>query len=989
MSIVTESKAKELEKRLKLPGLADWLGAALARAADRDIAAPLAADLLAAAADGDRDGLAAAYRRQPAELARILTTLCGAAPFLVAFLTRYPDWLFALLADDLANERSAAAFQSRMTAALGAVPAAEHAAGLRRFKYYELARITVRALSPDLVPPGRYGEILAELSHLADALLASGLAAAAARLESSSGPPRWRGPNGETVTLAFTVLGLGKLGSEELNYSSDVDLIYVFESPSTNAQGELTGGPGGQAPVEYFTRLGQEFGRIVGESTRDGFLYRVDLDLRPEGTQGPLVVSSRALTSYYELWAATWEKAAFMKARPVAGDIDLGWRIIRATDPMIYRSAMDFAGVDAIRAMKDKIEQAKGRTGGVFSVKIGAGGIRDVEFVAQALQLLQGGRIPEVRSRSTQRALLSLEQVGVLPEPEMRDLLAAYHFLRRTENCIQMEAERQTHRLPAERKGLERLARAMDFFDGDVVAAFERALEAHRQRIREIFASLFHEGGRDRVLALFERSAPQLLTNPATRSMIEHLAESFAREIDQSADPERAMNNLDRFIRGVGGRRFYYELLLDRPELVPRLASLFAASEYFSTYFATHPPLIEPIFSDPNVLLLTRADLADDLAKIRESLAREGMRDPVELELDALRLFHNRALINVGLLDLAQKITPAAAERSLTDIAEVCVEASLRFAQSEMRRRGGRLATAARDGEFLVVGMGKLASREITYGSDLDVIFLYDVPGADEEAMAQAQEYFVRLAQRLIFALRTRTPEGVCYEIDARLRPSGRQGTLVSSLASFERYHAASAQVWERQALLRARPVAGDERLARTFDDLRRRILRRPLPPNVGEEIHRIRLRTESELAHETISRHDFKTGRGGLHDIESIVQYLQLRHGAAHEELFAVGTIADHLDRLEHLGLLAADDARALREGWEFLQLLSSRLRIVQNRSISDLDEERGDLDALARQLDYPPSQRAGGPRRALLDDYRRRTGAIRAVYLKVLDVE
>ena len=986
---MTDSNLKQLETRLRLTGLADWLGTALARAANQAIAAPLAADLLEAATKSDRARLAQAYHEQPAALARVLTTLCGAAPFLVAFLTRRPDRLFALLDDDLTAERTLEKFRQRLGEALAPVPAPEQAEVLRRFKYYELARITVRELSPDLVPPDRFGEILAELSHLADALLAGGLAVAAGRLESSCGPPRWLGPNGETVTLGFSVLGLGKLGSEELNYSSDVDLIYVFESPPGGGATKLTAGPGGLSPVEYFTRLGQEFGRVVGESTRDSFLYRIDLDLRPEGNQGPLVVSSEALINYYELWAATWEKAAFMKARPVAGDISLGWRIIRATDPMIYRSAMDFAGVDAIKAMKEKIEHAKGRTGGAFNVKIGSGGIRDVEFVAQALQLLHGGRIPEVRVRSTQRALMSLAQVGVLPEPQMKDLLAAYHFLRRTENRIQMEAERQTHRLPTDLAGLTRLARAMGFLNDDGVAAFEQALEGHRQRIRQIFTALFHEGARDRIVALFERSVPQLVANAATRPMIEHLAESFAREVDASSDPERAMNNLDRFIRGVGGRRFYYELLLDRPELVPRLSALFAASEYFSAYFATHPRLVEPIFSDPNVLLLSRHELFEDLDKIRADLAREERRDPIELDLDALRLFHNRALINVGLLDLAQKITPTEAERSLTDIAEVCVETSLGFARAEMRALHGRFAEVIRGGEFLVVGMGKLASREITYGSDLDVIFLYDVPGAADETLAPAQEYFVRLAQRLIFALRTRTPEGVCYEIDARLRPSGRQGTLVTSLASFERYHATSAQVWERQALLRARPVAGDVRLARSFDDLRRQILRRRLPPNVGEEIHRIRLRTESEVAHETISRHDFKTGRGGLHDIESVVQFLQLRHGATHEELFAVDGIAGHLDRLERLGLLAVEDARTLREGWKFLQLLSSRLRIVQNRSISDLDEERGDLDALARQLGYPPSQRAGGARRALLDDYRRHTTAIRAAYLEVLGVE
>jgi glutamate-ammonia-ligase adenylyltransferase len=415
------------------------------------------------------------------------------------------------------------------------------------------------------------------------------------------------------------------------------------------------------------------------------------------------------------------------------------------------------------------------------------------------------------------------------------------------------------------------------------------------------------------------------------------------------------------------------------------LAALFTASEYFSGYLATHPRLVEPIFSDPNVLLLSRQELRESLAEIRRNLAQEGARDEAELELDSLRLFHNRELLNVGLLDLAGKITLSEAETALTETAEVCVGAGLELARREMQRRA---QPAAKEGEFLVVGMGKLGSRELTYGSDLDVIFLYDVEGGDEVEVMEAQEHFVRLAQKFIWTQRTRTGEGVCYDIDARLRPSGSQGMLVTSLGSFEHYHAKNAEVWERQALLRARPIAGSDRLGSAFEALRLEILRRPLSGNVGAEIHRIRLRVESELAQETKQRHDFKTGYGGLNDVESVVQFLQLLHGAEHEELLVVESVAAQIPRLEKLGLLGAKDAKTLLDGWQFLRLLSSRLRIVENRSISDLDEERGDLDSLAQRLGYTSPQRAGGARRGLLADYRRFTGSIREVYSKVLGV-
>jgi glutamate-ammonia-ligase adenylyltransferase len=470
------------------------------------------------------------------------------------------------------------------------------------------------------------------------------------------------------------------------------------------------------------------------------------------------------------------------------------------------------------------------------------------------------------------------------------------------------------------------------------------------------------------------------------RTMMATLAEQLAREIDASPAPELAMNNLDRFVEGLGARQFYYELLLDRPELVPRLAALFASSRFLSAYLASHPRLIEPVFENPERLLLSREELRDDLAAIRAEIGREEESD-FQKELNALRLFHHRQILNVGLLDLGEHVTRAEAEGALTEVAEVTLESALGLARGEQQRV--RPAPESVGGAaFLVVGMGKLASRELGYGSDLDLIFLYDVPGPDPAGVAEAQDHFARLTQRLISVLQTPTGEGTCYEIDPRLRPSGRQGSLVTSLASLRRYHERDAQVWERQVLLRARAVAGDAKLAGAFEAARRRILRRPLPEGAAEEIHRIRLRMEAELAEETRERRDLKTGRGGLLDVENAVQYLQLRHGCENDALFDVARVEEQIDRLEKLDLLSAEHAGALGEGWHFLQRLASRLRIVENRSMSELDAERGDLDGLALRLGYPGGGREAGPRRALLRDYARHTEAIRRAYLEILDV-
>ncbi len=949
---------QSLEKRHRLRGFAETLEPSLTRSPDTEQALRGIADLLAGTNAKD---LSAAWKANPAQVCRILATVCGGAPFLISHLLHHPEWLARLAAEDLGNERSSEAYRARLAQLTDGVDKrADITRILREFKYYELTRITVRDLSSDLVPLDSSGEVLAELSHLADALLARAYEYSQARFDADDDGSH------------FAVIGMGKLGSEELNYSSDVDLVYVCGDESNDDPGA----------TPNLQKVARSLGEIVRRKTENGFLYRIDLDLRPEGASGPLVVSASALADYYERWAETWEKAALMKARPVAGDLAFGWRVIRSMDPIIYRSSMDLEGVEAIRAMKDKIERAKGREGKTFNVKIGRGGIRDIEFISQALQMMYGGKQPQVRQRSTQAALQALVETGALDQDAGDELLEAYRFLRRIENRIQMENERQLYHLPTSTAGRQRLARAMASFEDGNPDKFDEDLTAHRDRVRRIFSRLFDKDEGERILDLFQDSAPSLLANPATRKLAEDLAKQMAHQIEASSSPDRAMNNLDEFIRGVGQRKFFYELLLDRPELVPRLVRLFAASEYLSSYVATHPRLIEPLFDDPDVLLHSRAELEASYVEIRQTLAEEQSSSDPELSLDAVRLFHNRELVNVGLLDLDERIDRRSAEQSLTEIAEVCLDQGVAIAELEVVRRTKKKPTWLKKGEFLVVAMGKMASHELTYGSDLDVIFLYDVPAADEDMELAAQSGFAGLAQKVIWALQTRTHEGTCYEIDARLRPSGNQGLLVSHIATFKKYHAGKSELWERQALLRSRPVAGAKRLAEAFQEIRAEILSRPISTDAQTEVHRIRMRMEAELAYESGGHRDFKTGRGGLLDIETIVQCQQLANGHQHPYLFEVHPIADHIQYLLQHQLISESDSETLLGGWEFLQRLSSRLRIIENRSISDLDAERGDLDEVARRLGYRSTGRASGARRGLLDEYHQRTGDIRAVY-------
>jgi glutamate-ammonia-ligase adenylyltransferase len=916
---------------------------------------------------------------RPEGLARVLRALCAVAPFLSATLVREPKLLFALAEDDLAEPRTFEQMCAALDAALASAPRAQVGTILRRFKYAELARITVRDATREIVPEARSEGPLRELSALAEAVLSRAVARVAAEFAAEVGEPRWRTARGGEIAPRFVVLGLGKLGGEELNYSSDVDLIYVHESPPHEAE-PLTSGPRELAPADYYAQLARRFGKLMAERGPEGFLYRVDLELRPEGAMSPLVPSSDRLLLYYDGYAATWERAAFMKARPVAGDLAFGWSLARQIDPMIYQSKIDFAGVESIREMKTRIEREHANA--EADIKLGAGGIRDVEFVAQALQLLHGARAPQVRGRSAPRALVALAEAKRIPEAMRDELLDAYRFLRRVENRLQMEDERQTHALPASAASRERLARTLFTGDG-AVAQFDARLDAVRTVVRARFEALVQRpGGGAHLLDHLREKAPRLFAAPRMAEQLSALADRVAAEIATSPDPARATNNWMRFVEGVGGRSFYFGLLLDRPELVPRLVSMFAMSRFLSDVIARAPGLIEPIFSDPTRFLSTREELARDFAAL---LTQRSGGDAAneEAALAAMRLFQQRELVNVGLLDLSGKIPQSAIERALTDVAEVCISAALEVGRAQLARVAkGAHALIAR-GEFLVVGMGKLGSRELGYGSDLDVIFLFDLPGAPEDEVVLAQEAFVRLAQKFSWALQTRTGEGICYEVDAQLRPSGNQGVLVTSLAGFARHHETQAQLWERQALLRARPVGGSAALAARFEALRAHLLACPLPASAASEIDRVRRRVESELAGESAQKRNLKLGRGGLFDVETIVQLLALQHGG---DLHEVAATATAIERCAARGLLRPEQAKLLREGWAFLARLASRLRIVENRSIADLGADRADLDSVARSLGYAPSARTGTSRVPLLEDYARHTEAIRRVYDEVV---
>lgn len=869
---------------------------------------------------------------------------------------------------------------------------------LRRFKARQALRLAARDVWLG-VPMETLGR---EQTALAEALLGAALP----RLEGSL-----RRRYGDPVPEGFVVLGLGKLGGEDLNWSSDIDLVLVYRGDGTTR-----GGSSGAVPtVTYYTRLAEALARAMSAVTEDGFCYRVDLDLRPQGRAGAAVASLPAMLQYYEQQGRTWERAAWIKARPVAGDLALGQELLDGLGPFVWRRTLDLAAVDALRDLKTQIDlRSSAREN---DVKLGPGGIREVEFIAAALQLLHGGRNLPLRVRSTQRALRRLVEAGLLSQSDADRLLEAYAFLRRVENRLQMLDERQTQLLPPPGPERERLGSSLDL---QGAAGLEAELERHRSEVARAFRTLLGQEAKgelppepDLVLALDDDLDDGARTEalarrgfddpPAALGAVQRLRRvlGFARLEEgpgpsgialrllegaaRSPDPDQALFYLAEFASALSVPAGYLRLLQQRPAVARRLLDLFGQSAYLSTELVRTPELLDQLVSWDAEALHRPPD------RIRAELDGRAARatgDPEQL-LGALRRFKNEEVLRVGLGDIAGDLEVPEVARQLTALADGLLDHAVLLAAEHARARWG--LPRMRDGRrapLAVVGMGKLGGRELGYQSDLDLLFVYG-SSADEETTGGSQgrlghhEYFARLVQRLLSLLTLQFREGRLYQVDTRLRPSGNQGPLVVSEESLLEHHARRAQLWERQAMVKARAVAGDlaygERLLGM--SLAPLVWERPLPDGAAEEIHRLRMRMEREVAGESRDQLNPKTGQGGLVDVEFATQYLQLAHGAAVPAVRRPGTL-EALEALTACGRLRREDASQLREGYLFLRRVENRQRLVHGRALQRLPTRGRPLRLLARRLGYGGPD-AGG---AFLSEYRAVAATVRAVYVRVL---
>ena len=959
----------------------------------------------------------------PLELAKfsaaklpVLVRLLGSSSFLADVLLREgTDWLDLFLRQIGVEQKTRAEHARELDAMIkSSEKFEEFCAALRRYKQREYLRIGAR----DLMPSVTLEETVRELTALAEASLGAAYQFCRAAVEKDYGILNLPDSDREN---RFTVLGMGKLGGGELNFSSDIDVIFLFESD----EGESSGGPRGKlAPREFFSAVGKQIIQAMGNVTEDGFVFRIDLRLRPMGNSGPLVQSVYSSMLYYESWGQCWERAALIKARPVAGDIGLGAEFLKELEPFVYRRYLDYTTVDELRHMKLRIENELLSAGEKErNLKLGHGGIREIEFFTQALQLVNGGYVPEVRGPSTLPALVELARHKFISEKERDSLIDAYRFLRQAEHKVQIVQEKHAHSIPEGKEEEQALARRLGYkAKGNFSERqlFWRDHRRHTRAVRKIFDRLFYgaqkemeaEGGsaarsvwhdldrRENVTAElaqvgFKEPARaydnlvgvrdgEIYAPPSTKRLriMRTLGPALLDELTRSSDPDQALFNLANFSHSIGGRTGFLTLLAENPKTLHVLITLFAESQFLTELFLNRPELIDTLIRVDLTHVIKNRD--EILHEIRSAVSQ---CDDTESKLNALRRYKNEEFIRIGLHDLGGAIDLIETLSQLSDLADASVEAVLDMTLTELNKNHGAIP----DGRFTIIGGGKMGGRELDYNSDLDLIFVYD---ASEEAQSDgglheplpAHDFYVRLGQKLLSYLSAPTEEGILYKIDMQLRPSGKSGPLVSSLAAFREYHKSSSQLWERQALIKTRSVAGDKTLGAEVEKITAAFAYdKGLAPGDIGEIHHMRMRMERELAAENDTRFNLKKGRGGLVDIEFITQMLQLAYGHRFPKLRQRSTLAA-LQGLNEQKVLKLNEYRLLSEGYLFLRKLDHRLRLERDQSIDAFEADPGRLEGIALALGYGSASSARRRKvksgEKLIEDYRSKRERVRACY-------
>ena len=910
--------------------------------------------------DLERQAVAWARWREKAEwpddpgAVALLDALFGNSPYLTETAVQNPIFMTDLwrqgpepILGSLAVELRAV----RATALEGALPGAI-ATALRRLK----RRVALAVAVADIAEVWPLEKITRTLSDFAsgclDALTDSILLQLArdGQLDIGNDP--------EAAT--FTVLGMGKLGAGELNYSSDIDLILLYDRDAPALAGK-------DQVSRHFVRGARLLVQLMSETSADGYIFRTDLRLRPDPGSTPLAMSAQAAELYYESVGQNWERAAMIKAHPVAGNRAVGEAFLADLRPYIWRKHLDFAAIHDIHSIKRQIDAHRGGgTVKVFghNVKLGRGGIREIEFFAQTQQLIFGGRDPSLRLRGTCETIRALAATGHVSAIAAEELIEAYGFLRRVEHRLQMVDDRQTHSLPADEAGVAAIATFLGYADS---AAFQQALLQRLRCVEGHYAHLFEEApslagpggnlvftGTDDDPGTLESLSAMGFRDPSAaagivrrwhhgryratataraRELLTELMPGLLKELGATAAPDHALLNLDLFLQNLPAGVQLFSLFKANPALLGLVAAIMGSAPGLAAHLARRTILLDSVLSpDFYRPLPPAAEMTSDLAGVL------GRVDHEQDILDLARRWANDRRFQIGVQQLKHIVRPAQAGLAYSDVAAatisaLCDRVEQRFADVHGGFRGQRLA---------VLGLGKLGSREMSATSDLDLIFVYDIPPgletSDGPQPLSPIQYYTRLSQKIVTALTAHTNEGALYEVDMRLRPSGRAGPLANSLEGFETYHAQSAWTWEHMALTRARVIHGPPALVDRLTDIVKTALCRPRDPDAL-------VRDVADMR-DRIARHapaksawDFKHLPGGLFDIDFVAQYLALRHAAARPDLLDPHP-AEMLRRTAAAGLIAQADADRLRATRTLLSDVQSLLRLTLDGDEAAFDE-------------------------------------------------
>ncbi|MCY0108167.1 bifunctional [glutamate--ammonia ligase]-adenylyl-L-tyrosine phosphorylase/[glutamate--ammonia-ligase] adenylyltransferase [Pseudomonas monsensis] len=924
----------------------------------------------------DDDGFANWTPERWAQFARV----SAASDFVIEQSVRDPLMLLSLVQSGELDRPFAPGELCAQIAA--AVSEAQSEDELGRVLRRQRARHQVRIIWRDLNRQADLVQTCRDLSDMADATIDQAYQWLYSRHCQQFGTPTGRRSG---LPQQMVILGMGKLGAVELNLSSDIDLIFAYPEG-----GETVGVKRALDNQEFFIRLGQRLIKALDPMTVDGFVFRVDMRLRPYGSSGALVLSFNALEQYYQDQGRDWERYAMIKARVVAGDQVAGAQLLDMLRPFVYRRYLDFSAIEALRTMKQLIQQEVRRKGMADNIKLGSGGIREVEFIAQAFQLIHGGRDLSLQQRPLLKVLSTLEGQGYLPPAVISELREGYEFLRYTEHAIQAIADRQTQMLPDGAQDQARIAFMLGFADWE---AFHEKLMFWRGRVAWHFAQVIadpdeEEGASCEVvvggewLPLWEEAQDEeaacrqleeggfadatkalkalasLRSSPQLRAMQrlgrERLDAFIPRLLAQAVEhdnPDLVLERVLPLVEAVARRSAYLVLLTENPGALRRLLTLCAASPWIAEQITRFPLLLDELLNEGR---LFKPPLAPELAaELRERLTRIP-EDDLEQQMEALRHFKLAHRLRVAASEIAGSLPLMKVSDYLTWLAEAILEQVLALAwRQTVAKYGTPLRTDGTlcDPGFIIVGYGKVGGLELGHGSDLDLVFIHDGdPQAETDGPKpiDGAQFFTRLGQRIIHLLTAQTNSGQLYEVDMRLRPSGASGLLVSSLGAFERYQENEAWTWEHQALVRARVLVGSQDVGQAFEKVRAQVLGKARDlAKLQQEVSEMRAKMRDNLgskgtaagtaanAFEATAPFDLKQDAGGIVDIEFMVQYAALAWSHNHPPLLRWTDNIRILEELEHEGLMPAEDASLLREAYKAYRSAAHRQALQKDAGV------------------------------------------------------